>query len=190
MNKNIVIPVAVGIIIIIVGIISIYTQESEISKSDDEIILENKTSGNPIIDDKLNEIEKNKRENYFGPAPREWQSSGPFEIDRSKYLLGEKIFLRIAELNVDDVGQIAFLKQSNETHYTVYQTIEFDGKNKPAFNYYTDIKLSKVLGLCSVEDIIGEWTVVFRGTEYQNLKFEVINQFIPGEENSFNAPVC
>ena len=84
-----------------------------------------------------------------------------------------KFFLRIGGLDTNEKGQIAFVKQSNETHYTVYQTIPFDGSKKIEFNYYTDIKLSKVLGLCSVEDILGEWTVVFRGTNYQNLKFEV-----------------
>ena len=190
MNKKVIIPIGVGIIIIIVGIIAAYNQESEILKSDNEINLENKTSENPIIDEKLNEIEKKASENYFKPAPRNWQTSGPFQIDRSEYLIGEKVFLRIGELDQNEKGQIAFLKQTNATHYTVFQTIPFDGNNKNEFNYYTDIKLSKQLDLCSVEDILGEWTVVFRGTDYQNLKFEVINQTLPGEENNFSTPVC
>ena len=189
-NKKAVIPIGVGIAIIIVGIIAIFNQESEIPKSNDEINLENKILENPIIDEKLKEIEKNANENYFKPAPRDWQTSGPFQIDRTQYLIGEKIFLRIGGLNPNDIGQTAFLKQSNETHYTVYQIIPFDGSKKPAFNYYTDIKLSKVSGLCSVDDILGEWTVVFRGTNYQNLKFKIINQTLPGEEDNFDTSVC
>jgi len=193
-NKNVVIPIGIGITIIIVGIIVgiivVYNQESGISKPNDEINLEDKTSENPIINEKLNEIEEKAEENYFQPAPRNWQTSGPFQIDRTEYLLGEKIFLRIGGLDENEKGQIAFLKQSNETHYTVYQTIPFDGTNKLGFNYYTDIKLSKSLGLCSVDDVLGEWGVVFRGTNYPNLKFTIINETIPGEEYAFAAPIC
>ncbi len=189
-NKKVVIPIGVGIVIIIVGIIAISNQESDITKSNDENNFENKTSDNSIIDEKLNEIERKASENYFKPAPRNWQTSGPFQIDRTEYLIGEKIFLRIGGLNPEDNGQIAFLKQTNETHYTVYQTIQFNGNNKLAFNYYTDIKLSRTLGLCTVDDILGEWTVVFRGTDYTNLKFIILDEMLPGEADSFDTPVC
>jgi len=189
-NKKAAIPLGIGIAIIIVGIIVISNQESEISKSNEKITLENKTSEEPIINEKLNEIEKNADENYYVPPPREWITSGPFQIDRSKYVLGEKVFLRIGGLDVNEKGQIAFLKQTNETHYTVFQTIPFDGNNKNAFNYYTDIKLSKALGLCSIDDILGEWEVVFRGTNYSNIKFEIINSTLPGEEKIFSTPAC
>jgi hypothetical protein len=192
-NKKIIIPI-IGIMIIIVGIIVIYYQEPEIQKSNDEINVENKTSENPIvdemIDEKLNEIEKNADENYFKPAPRDWQTSGPFQIDRYKYLIGEKIFLRIGGLESNEKGQIAFLRPTNETHYTVHQTIPFDGMQKNAFNYYTDVRLSEAFGVCSVDDIIGEWTVVFRGTNYPNIKFEIVDEILPGEEDSFDVPVC
>ena len=207
-NKKIIIPICIGITIIvvgiIVGIIGIPNQESEIPKSNDEndfenkttgnpIIdendFENKTTGNPIIDEKLNQIEKNAAENYFKPAPREWQTSGPFQIDRSEYLLGEKIFIRIGGLNPDEKGQIAFLRPSNGTHYTVWQTIPFDGMKKNAFNYYTQPVLSTTTQVCTVDDILGEWVVVFRGTNYPNLKFDVINEIVPGDEESY-VPVC
>jgi len=189
MNKgsSLIIVGSIGIAIIIV--FGIYTnQDYKIN----EVIKEPEKydTGDQTIDEKLNEIAKAANGNDFKPAPREWQTSGPFQIDRTQYLLGEKIFLRIGGLDTNEKGQIAFLKQSNETHYTVYQTIPFDASTKIAFNYYTDIKLSKALGLCSMEDVIGEWTVVFRGTEYQNLKFEISDQILPGEESNFNSPVC
>ena len=190
MNNNIVIPIVIGIVIIIVGIFVISNQESDLAISNDEINLENETSKTPNLDKKLNEIEEKADSNYFKPAPREWITSGPFQIDRSEYLIGEKVFLVIEGLNTNEKGQIAFLKQANETHYTVYQTIPFDGNNKHEFNYYTDIKLSKNIELCSIEDIIGEWTVVFRGTNYENLKFKIIDKILPGEEDSFTTPVC
>ena len=189
-NKKFVIPITIGIAIIIVGIILINNQESETQKNDDEIEIEDFNPEDQIIDEKLDDIEKKANENYFESAPRIWQTSGPFQIDRAEYHIGEKVFLRIGGLDENEKGQIAFLKQSNETHYKVYQTIPFDGNNKAAFNYYVDIKLLKGLGLCSVEDITGEWTVVFRGTEYENLNFKIIDKFIPGEEDAFESLSC
>jgi hypothetical protein len=196
-DKKIVIPIGVGIAIIIVGIIAIYNQEQEIIepqiiKSEEFEINYNNSESQEIseIDIKLDEIENKARDNYYEPAPREWITSGPFQIDRTEYRIGEKIFITINGLEENEKGQIAFLRNLNETHYSVVQTISFDGKNKPAFNYYTDIKLSKALGICSVDNVIGEWTVVFRGTDHESLKFKIINEYLPGEEDSFTKPVC
>lgn len=183
------IPVCIGVIIIIVGIIIIYNQESEITKSIDEVDFENKTLENQIIDERLDEIEKNAMENNYSPEPREWITSGPFQIDRSEYRLGEKIFIRIGGLDISEKGQIAFLRPLNETHYSVYQTIPFDGKHKNAFNYYVSPGLSSILPICTAEEIVGDWVVVFRGTEYPNINFKIINQTIPGDEKLFE-PIC
>jgi len=186
-NSSLIIAGIVGIVIII--IVGLYTNQD--SKINEQIIEPEKyDTGDQSIDEKLNQIAKDANTNNFKPAPREWITSGPFQIDRSQYLIGEKVFLRIGALEPNEIGQIAFLKLANETHYTVYQTIAFDGSNKNVFNFYTDIRLSKTLGLCSVDDILGEWTVVFRGTDHANIKFEVINQTLPGEEKLYNTPVC
>ncbi len=134
-------------------------------------------------------LEENEEENNFEPASSVWQTSGPFQLDRLEYLLGEKIFIRTDGLRTDEQGQIAFLKQTNDTHYTVYQTVPFNGNNKESFNYYTDIKLIEALGLCTLDDILGKWTVVFRGTDYPSLEFNILNQTLPGDEERF-APVC
>ena len=40
----------------------------------------------------IDEIEKINLENEYSPKPREWITSGPFQIDRIKYVLGEKDF--------------------------------------------------------------------------------------------------
>jgi len=207
MKKNFSMIIAGGIgIAIIILIIALYNnQESEITIIDEQSknievdeqskiefhfnnseILENPEI---IIQEKLDEIKENAAENIFNPAPREWQTSGPFQIDRSKYLIGEKIFIRIGELDLDEKGQIALLRPLNETHVKVWQTIPFDGTKKPAFNFYTQPSLLEANKICTVDDIIGEWTVVFRGTSYPNLKFEIINEILPGDEESY-VPVC
>ena len=200
-NKNSVIIVGIiaATIIIILGSYSI--NESEISdinkekeiqsEKDNSTYAEKNISEITEIDKKLNDIEKKASENVFTPAPREWITSGPFQIDRSQYYLGEKIFVRIGGLDVNEKGQIAFLRPLNETHYSVYQTIPFDGTQKNAFNYYLDVRLSKALGICTIEDIIkGEWAVVFRGTDYPTIKFKFIDEFIPGEEDAFEDSPC
>jgi len=143
----------------------------------------------PEVQKKLDEIEKINLENQYSPKPREWITSGPFQIDRSKYVVGEKIFLVIGGLEQQEKGQAAFLRPLNDTHYKVYQTVPFDGAKKNAFNYYIQPQLSKVAGICSIDDITGEWTVVFRGTDYANLKFEITEQILPGDEENYQ-PVC
>jgi hypothetical protein len=95
----------------------------------------------------------------------------------------------IGDLEYQEKGQAAFLRPLNDTHYSVYQTVPFDGAKKNAFNYYIQPQLSKTRGLCTMDDIVGVWTVVFRGTDYKNLKFEITDEILPGDENSYQ-PVC
>ena len=141
------------------------------------------------IQEKLDEIEKINLENEYSPKEREWITSGPFQIDRSEYVLGEKIFLRTGGLAYDEKGQIAFLRPLNSSYYSVYWTIPFDGAERPAFNYYLSPQLSKAKGYCTAESFIGDWVVVFRGTDYPNIEFKITEDILPGDEESFQ-PVC
>jgi hypothetical protein len=79
------------------------------------------------------------------------------------------------------------MRPLNDTHYSVYLTIPFDGADKDAFNYYLEPQLTKTRGLCSVDDVLGKWALVFRGTNYSNLNFEMINKTLPGTDWE---PVC
>ena len=175
----------------IVGIIVIVNQEPNVIKDKDatDIELQSDYDISPKIQERLDDIEKKKLENKYLPEDREWITSGPFQIDRSKYILGEKIFLRIGGLEPDEKGKVVFLRPLNSTHYTVFITIPFDGTDKPAFNYYVEPQLSKTKGYCTVDDFIGDWRVVFRGTDYPNLEFEITKQILPGSESSFQ-PIC
>ena len=143
----------------------------------------------PEVQEKLDEIEKINLENEYSPKDREWITSGPFKIDRSEYIIGEKIFLIIDGVGYQEKGQVAFMRPLNDTHYKVYQTVPFDGTKKNVFNYYIQPQLSKINGLCSIDDITGNWTVVFQGTNYPNLKFEIIDEIIPGDDKYYE-PVC
>jgi len=190
-DNKIVVPIVVGIIIVIVGIIAIINQESTTMEVED--ILDKELRPNeeitPQVQEKLDEIEKINLENEYSPKDREWITSGPFQIDRSEYVLGEKIFLRIGGLSFDEKGEAAFLRPLNSTHYSVYLTIPFDGSDKSAFNYYLQPQLTKLRGFCTVNDFIGDWRVVFRGTDYPNLEFKITEDILPGDDEDFE-PVC
>ncbi len=190
-NINIAIPIVVGIIIVIVGVIALTNQESNVMEVEDvfDKELEPNEEIIPKIQENLDEIEKTNLENEYSPKPREWITSGPFQIDRSEYILGEKIFVRVGGLSSEEKGQIAFLRPLNDTHQKVYMTIPFDGTDGNAFNRYLQPQLSKNNGFCTVDDFVGEWRVVFRGTEYANLTFKITEDILPGDESSFE-PVC
>jgi len=190
-NGKIVIPIVVGIIIITVGIMAITNQGSTTMKVEDALdkeIIPNEDV-TPEVQEKIDKIEKVNLENEYSPKEREWITSGPFQIDRSEYVLGEKIFLRMGGLSHDEKGQIAFLRPLNSTHYSVYLTIPFDGSDKSAFNYYLQPQLSKIRGFCSADNFIGDWRVVFRGTDYPNLEFKITKDILPGDEENYK-PVC
>nr|WP_297472715.1 hypothetical protein [Nitrosopumilus sp.] len=137
--------------------------------------------------EKLDEIEKTNLENEYLPKEREWIASGAFRIDQSQYAIGEKIFLVIEGLNENEKGQIAVMRPLNATHNSAYLTIPFDGSVKPAFNYYIEPQISKIKGICSVDDMIGNWVIVFRGTDYPNLNFEITKDIVSGTNIE---PVC
>jgi len=126
-------------------------------------------------------------------TPRVWekQTSGPFQIDKEQYVLGELVLIRINELDSNEKGQIVFLEPSNGTHQTVYITIPFDGSDKITFNQYFKPALSRARGICTIDDLLGNWTVVFQGTDYNNLKFEIVDRYIPGDEEHYeDIPNC
>ena len=179
MKKNAVIGIIGGIVIIaILGITMTFEQESKTAGTeevlDKELTPDEEAASE--IQAKWDEIEKIKLDNENSQKEREWITSGPFQIDRSEYDLGQKIFLVIEGLKHEEKGQIAFLRQLNDTHFSVYQTIPFDGGKKEAFNYYMQPKLSKVKGLCSMDDITGNWAVVFKGTDHKSINFEITDK--------------
>ena len=190
MKKGIVISASIGVVAIILAVVLTLSQESGTMEVEDVVGKELVPSeDSPEIQKKLEEIEKTSNEEQYKPKPREWITSGPFQIDRSEYLLGEKIFLVIGGLEYNEKGQVAFLRPLNSTHYSVYLTIPFDGAKKNAFNYYLEPVLSKTKEMCTTEDIVGNWTVVFRGTDYPNIDFRIIDKILPGDEDKFE-PVC
>ena len=69
------------------------------------------------------------------------------------------------------------------------KSFSFDGEKSTEFNIYFSPNLSRVTEICSVEDLIGNYEVVFEGTNYQSIDLKILNQYVPGMENRFE-PIC
>jgi len=177
------------ITVVIFGIIFTVNPSSDIAEVEDTLDKELTPTEDitPEIQEKIDEIEKINLENEYHTQDREWRASGPFQIDRNEYAIGEKIFIRIGGLQIGEKGQIAVMRPLNSTHYTVYLTIPFDEEKKSAFNYYLEPQISKMRNICSTDDLIGKWTLVFRGTNYSNLNFEINEKVVPSTNIE---PVC
>lgn len=117
---------------------------------------------------------------------KNWNRSGPFAINKFEYRIGDNIFMAVDGLAINDVGNIIFVLPNGTTKYI---SIPFDGAKKSGFNQYFKPSISKTRNICSINDIVGEWTVVFQGTEYQPLQFRILNETIPSEIGNFQQ-VC
>ena len=188
MNAKIVIP----ILIIIASIIVIFslTQSEIIEKQTFPEI--NDSSQIQSMMDKIKEDKIKNDESYepFVSSEREWIQSGPFQIDRSEYALGEKIFVNIINLNKNAKGTMIFTKIINSTHIFEHKKIDFDG-SKPLQKFYFGINLFEHRGICTVDQLIGDWQLRFVAPngEFQNLDFKIKNQILPGSERNYE-PVC
>ena len=115
--------------------------------------------------------------------------SGPFSIDKSEYNLGEKIFIVVNDLKEEDKGKVMFFRPLNNTSWSNYVTMDFDGTNKSQFNLYFEPKLSKLKNICSANDLAGTWIVKFIGTEYSDINLKILNQTSSWDKRTFD-PVC
>ena len=133
-------------------------------------------------------IKNDNSEKPYVPKEREWIRSGPFLVDRSEYVLGEKVFINMDNIPENVKGEIRFVKIFNSTHNQPYKSIAFDGSKKQN-NFYLAIYPSIPLGFCTADSLVGDWKVVFTGTPFDAVDFKFVNQILPGMENQFE-PVC
>jgi len=200
MNAKIIIPISVIITIVIV--VFSLTQNEIIEKQTPEGIMQGAWNNLPDEDrdsskiqsmlDKIKEdkIKNDNSKDVWYPNEREWITSGPFKIDRSEYLLGEKIFVNIDYLPKNVKGEMIFTKIINSTHNFEYTKIQFDG-SKPQSNFYLGLNINKFMGVCATDMLVGDWELRFVGpnNEFNKLDFKVINKIVPGLEKQFE-PVC
>ena len=183
--KNIqIIGIIIGIVITIVILSAVFTfnQKSDIAEVEDTLDKEIQPVDIPEIQEKLDDIKKINDESEYTPLEREWVTSGPFQVDRSEYAIGESVFIRMGGIQENELGQIAIYRPLNATHHKIYFTIPFDGTDLSGSNTYFTPQINSKRGICSMEDLQGEWMMVFRGTDYPNLYFEINEKILPGTD--------
>jgi hypothetical protein len=184
-SLKIVIPI---VVVITITMIIFNLTQNEISEEQIEEF-ENSSEIESILNKiKTDKLDNDNSDKPYIPKEREWITSGPFKIDRAEYILGEKIFINIEEISKTTKGQMVFSKQINNTHSYTYKKIPFDG-SKSQQNFYLGLNLNPVRGVCTIDTFVGDWELIFEGTNFESLKFKVINQIIPGMEKQYK-PVC
>ena len=119
----------------------------------------------------------------------EWTYSGPFGMDKTEYNLGEKVFIDVVDIPIKDKGTAVVLRPLNSTHFVKYLSIDFDGSMKNNFNRYFEPRLNEWREICSTNDLVGEWKIIFIGVEYEDLNFRIIDQTSSWDDRVFEPLV-
>ena len=128
------------------------------------------------------DLKPQKPESQF----KDWNMVGPFAVDKYEYKIGESVFFIAETLDPNDSGNAVFVLPNGTKSYL---SLPFDGENKNSFNYYFKPSVSAAKKICSTSELVGEWTVVFQGTQYSPIKFRLINETLPTEKGNFER-VC
>ena len=109
------------------------------------------------------------------------QILGPLQINKDKYLLGENVYVIIKDLRPQDKGSVLFITPGG----ILFDEMGFNGENRESQKKYFKPSLIKSKNLCDKEDLIGQWTVMFRGYEMSKLYFELLPDILPHQESHF-----
>ena len=164
MNRNVGIATAVGIAIII-GVIVFQINETTYQVSSPEEY--KKSVGKQSVSHVV--------------YPDNPQLLGPLQINKDKYLLGENVYVILKDLRPQDKGSILFLTPEN----IIYDEWGFNGLERESQKKYFKPQLLKGKNLCEKDDLVGEWTVMFKGYDMAKLNFEMLPEVLPNQENQY-----
>ena len=99
------------------------------------------------------------------------QILGPLQINKDKYLLGENVYVIIRDLRPQDKGSIQFFTPGG----ILYDEMGFNGENRDFQKKYFKPSLIKSKNLCEKEQLVGTWTVMFKGYEQAKLYLSLIH---------------
>ena len=164
MNRNVGIATAIGIAIII-GAIGFQINESTYKISTPEEY--KKSMGTQSVAHVV--------------YPDNPQILGPLQINKDKYLLGEHVYVIIRDLKPQDKGAVEFFTPEG----ILYKTMGFDGKEREFQKSYFKPQLLKSKNICEKIQLIGTWTVMFKGYDMAKLNFEMLPDILPNQEYQF-----
>ena len=125
----------------------------------------------------------------------DYQIVGPISIDKSKYVLGENVYITFSLHPLED-GTVAFNRPDGKTYYS----FDFNGSLKPDGKAYFRPSLERVADMCVKEDIVGTWTVVITGTtltedrknltlQPKEMQFEFVDKVLQ-DSDRYDGNVC
>ena len=162
MNRNVGIATGIGIVVII-GVIIFQVNETMWEQASVEEYYEKGGKVAGVV------------------YPDNPQVLGPLQINKDKYLLGENVYVILKDLRPQDQGTILFMTPKN----VVYDEWGFNGEERDYQKKYFKPQLLKSKQLCEKEDLVGEWTVMFKGYSMSKLHFEVLEDTLPNQEHQF-----
>jgi len=110
-------------------------------------------------------------------------ASGPFSINKEKYRLGDYVFMVVEGLQPSDGGKMIIYDPKGGT----FSTVQFNGTLKTEWNYAFKPDTVATEKLCTPQDLLGNWTIVFNGTSYKPIVFQVINEWVEGAQSDIKA---
>ena len=162
MNRNVGIAAGIGIVVII-GIIIFQVSEPMWEQSSVEEYYEKGGKVTSVV------------------YPDNPQILGPLQINKDKYLLGEHVYVILTNLMPGDKGTVQFFTPNG----ILYEEIGFNGEVRDSQKKYFKPQLLKSKNLCEKEDLVGEWTVMFKGYDRAALHFEILPDILPNSEYQF-----
>ena len=166
MNRNVSIATAIGIAIII-GVIGFQINETTHHVSTPEEYKKSMGTGSVA----------------HVVYPDNPQILGPLQINKDKYLLGENVYVVLKDLRPQDKGTVQFFTPDG----VLYDTMGFNGEEREFQKKYFKPQLLKSKNLCEKGDLIGEWTVMFKGYDMAKLYFEMLPDILPNQESHFEG---
>ena len=164
MNKNIGIATTVGIAIII-GVIVFQINETTYQVSSPEEY--KKAMGTQSVAHVV--------------YPENPQFLGPLQINKDKYLLGESVYVILRDLRPQDQGTVLFITPRG----IIYDEWGFNGSERDFQKKYFKPQLLKAKNICEKQELVGEWTVMFKDYDLAKMHFEIIADILPNMENHF-----
>ena len=104
--------------------------------------------------------------------------SGPVGVTQYKHKLGENVYLLIRGIQPHEKGAIGVFTPEG----ILYKSFEYDGSEKADFNQYFFPDTFAELKICTPDQLVGIWTVVFADNSYPPLEFEMTDEWIRSGE--------
>ena len=113
----------------------------------------------------------------------EWECSGPICIRPTEVRLGENIYITGNDISEDEVIRLAITSPSGK----VWDYIYTDGSEKSNWNFYIKPDYSVSNGFCTLNDLVGLWTIELHGTNEPPLQFQHGPAILEGSEKHYRA---